>query len=465
MVKAILRLCTALATLTSASLWAADVLDLPDFDSPDTATVNIPKPIVSISNSVQIQERKLSPEPCVPDTSDYVSADSINFKPMEFSNVSPSSPKSGGISSQKIPSRLNRPIRVGILTDIPETFIKQNDKEHHITANGGKLRIKDSSKAENVSSKTYSSGPGCISVSSTKKNLSAYCYEGTIELKAKGNKISVINTIPVEDYLRGVIPYEIGKLDSSRFEALKAQAVAARTYAYKHFGSRESLGFDVYADTKDQVYKGIQGSTSLTDKAVKETSGIVMTYNGEFITAYYHSTCGGLTETLSTWGKANLPYLKSVPDLKKDGTPWCNESSYSHWERRFSESEVTSLFKKNAKEVKASITNFSNIRDIKILDSLPSGRILTLEIVTDKGSFNVKGDKVRFLFKKSGSILPSSFFSISHEKKEWVIQGKGFGHGVGMCQMGVRARAQAGENFVQILTHYYSGIHLERFEK
>ena len=99
------------------------------------------------------------------------------------------------------------------------------------------------------------------------------------------------------------------------------------------------------------------------------------------------------------------------------------------------------------------------------MDTLKSGRILTLEVTTDKGTYQVVGDKVRWLFKKNGSILPSSFFRIGHDEGGWIIRGKGFGHGVGLCQMGVRARAAAGQNFAEILTHYYPGITLERFEK
>ena len=223
------------------------------------------------------------------------------------------------------------------------------------------------------------------------------------------------------------------------------------------------MGFDIYADTKDQVYKGLTSATALTDSAVKGTAGIVMMYNGEFIIAYYHSTCGGETETLATWGRENLPYLQSKPDLRPDGTPWCSESSYSQWERKFSEKETVTLFKQNAKEVKSKITNFSDVRSISILDTLPSGRILTLEVDTDKGVFQVVGDKVSWLFKKNGSILPSSFFRIGYDDGGWVIRGKGFGHGVGMCQMGVRARAAAGQDFATILTHYYPGIILEKF--
>ena len=409
-----------------------------------------------------------------PDTAAEAEAP-LNFAPIEATTVSGNSDDksanksddmSAAVHAKKIPANLNRPVRVGIYVDEKELFVKHDGEEFHITASGGKLKIaKGKSKPETASSKTFPKAGRCTPIAPTKKQLAYSCYPGDIKVSAKGNTILAVNTVDVEQYLRGVIPYEIGKLDSSRFSALEAQAVAARTYAYKHFNSRDALGFDIYADTKDQVYKGLTSATSLTDSAVKGTAGIVMMYNGEFIIAYYHSTCGGETETLATWGRENLPYLQSRPDLRPDGTPWCNESSYTEWERKFSDKETVALFKQNAKEVKSKVTNFGEVRSISILDTLPSGRILTLEVDTDKGVFQVMGDKVRWLFKKNGTILPSSFFRIGHDNSGWIIRGKGFGHGVGMCQMGVRARAAAGQDFATILTHYYPGITLEKFEK
>ncbi len=90
---------------------------------------------------------------------------------------------------------------------------------------------------------------------------------------------------------------------------------------------------------------------------------------------------------------------------------------------------------------------------------------MTLRVETDKGYFDVLTDRTRWLFKKAGTILPSSFFTVKKEGKEWVVTGTGFGHGVGMCQMGVRARAQAGQSYQEILSHYYQGITLEKFDR
>ena len=400
----------------------------------------------------------------VPEQSDYDGP--VNFAPIEASSVSDGKGAGNGkIVPKKIPENLNRPLQVGVHIGVKELYIKLEGETIHVTAAGNKVKFQGRENSATLDNKEIFGEGNCISIAPTTKELATACYPGHFYVSASKGLVNAVNIVDVEEYLRGVIPYEIGKLDSNRFSALESQAIAARTYAYKHFGSRESMGFDVYADTKDQVYKGLTSATPLTDSAVKATAGIVMTYNGEFIIAYYHSTCGGETETLATWERPDLPYLQSRPDLRPDGTPWCNESSYSKWERKFGDKELETLVKKNGKEAKAKVPEFKKIKSIAVKDTLPSGRILTLVVDTDKGKFEVKGDKVRWLFKKNGTILPSSFFRIANKKGEWIITGKGFGHGVGMCQMGVRGRSAAGQDFATILTHYYPGISLERFEK
>jgi stage II sporulation protein D len=387
--------------------------------------------------------------------------DDDDYSPIEASSVSEQT-----IVPQQISRELNRPIQVGVFVGVPSIYVRQKNEELHITASRSKLRIKQKGKRQQTTERrVFKPTDGCIVIATDKASLHKACYEGEFVITASGNKLNAINVIDIEKYLRGVVPYEIGRLDESKFEALKAQAVAARTYAYKHYGSRKAQGFDVYADTRDQVYKGIHSVSDVTDKAVRETEGVVMTYNGEFITAYYHSTCGGETEGVVTWGRPNHPYLQNKPDLRPDGTPWCKESNYTEWTREFDESELRDLFQINAKEAKANVPSFSSIHAMNILDTLKSGRIHTLEITTNNGKFTAKADKIRWLFKRGGTILPSSFFRIHRNGDQWILKGKGFGHGVGLCQMGARARAQAGQSYIQILTHYYPGITLEKYTR
>ena len=435
-----------------AGLCAADDFDLPD-DVKETEVLRIvPIEATNTSDNAHIQE------PVVTEVQNEIVAPQTEKK-------------SDGLKRRRIPENLDRPIRVGIFVGVKELYIKYRGEKIKVTASGQNIKLQSGFRSIEMESREFSANDGeCIAVAPDTKHLEKSCFPGMVLFKAEKGKVTAINAVDVEDYLRGVVPYEIGKLDSSRIEALKAQAVAARTYAYKHFGSRESVGFDVYADTKDQVYKGLESATPLTDNAVKATRGIVMTYGGDFIIAYYHSTCGGKTETMATWGRGELPYLHVRPDIRSDGTPWCNESSYIKWERRFSDRGINNLLKKHALEAKAQFSTangnqFKKIKSIQITNKLKSGRVLNLQVQTDKGHFDVVGDKTRWLFKENSNILPSSFFQINHQSNEWVIKGTGFGHGVGMCQMGVRERAKAGQSFIEILNHYYHGITLEQFTR
>ena len=268
-----------------AGLCADDAFDLPD-DVKETEVLRIvPIEATNTSDNAQIQE------PVVTEVQNEIVAPQTEKK-------------SDGLKRRRIPENLDRPIRVGIFVGVKELYIKYRGEKIKVTASGQNIKLQSGFRSIEMESREFSANDGeCIAVAPDTKHLEKSCFPGMVLFKAEKGKVTAINAVDVEDYLRGVVPYEIGKLDSSRIEALKAQAVAARTYAYKHFGSRESLGFEVYADTKDQVYKGLESATPLTDNAVKATRGIVMTYGGDFIIAYYHSTCGGKTETMATWGR------------------------------------------------------------------------------------------------------------------------------------------------------------------
>ena len=129
-------------------------------------------------------------------------------------------------------------------------------------------------------------------------------YRGTMEVVSnKKGKLTVVNIIDVENYLRGVVPPEIGKLKEDRIEALKAQAVAARTYTVSNLGKRKALGFDLYGTVADQVYHGYSAEWPVADRAISETRGVIATYEGKPIAAQYSSTCAGETESIEdAWG-------------------------------------------------------------------------------------------------------------------------------------------------------------------
>ena len=288
-------------------------------------------------------------------------------------------------------------------------------------------------------------------------------YRGSWVVLSGDTGLTIVNRLDMEDYLKGVVPHEIGKLNQEAFEALKAQAVAARTYAYSHLGSRKSQGFDVYSDTRDQVYNGKNDEDSLVNEAILATSDLVIKHNGNLIEAYYHSTCGGKTESPEVWEQNSKPYLVSVSDSAEERI-FCELSKYTKWEEKFSRAELAGLFQKNAASARADkIFSFSKVEQIFITEKFPSTRVKRLVVLTDKGSFEVFGDKARWLFQKDGKILPSSQFSIAQNGNDYTISGSGFGHGIGMCQFGAIARAKAGQKFDEILKAYYTDANVERF--
>lgn len=351
-------------------------------------------------------------------------------------------------------------IKVALFTDVKSVYLLHGKDTISVTCNGDRLLLNDGKKKHKTPSLSLKPNKN-LSASANKKFANR--YQGDIHVTAKQGKISVINTVDIEDYLRGVVPYEIGKLDADRFEALKVQAVAARTYAYKQLGSRANMGFDVYADTRDQVYNGTTGATELTDKAIKETAHEIVVFNGEPIEAYYHSTCAGHTASLAVWNRNPLAYLSPIPDIDENGKAYCSVSSYMQWERKFDAKKLPKLIEANQKAANVKKPKqFNKILNIVVEGTFDGDRISVLSILTDKGSITARGDKVRWLFSEGGKILPSASFTVKRKGGEWILTGKGFGHGIGMCQMGARERAKAGQSYKEILEHYYHGAKVEK---
>ena len=281
-------------------------------------------------------------------------------------------------------------------------------------------------------------------------------YRGIFLLDIAKSKLQVVNIVGLEDYVQGILPYEIGTLGDWGFEALKSQALAARTYTLKRLKTLDSSLFDLYSDTRDQVYRGTKQEYELSNKAVTETRGLVLAYGDQLSETFYHSTSGGYTADISKmWKSKPIAYLKGQPDKDSKGDSWSKKSSWSNWKYSFTLNEVSKSAKSRLKTLKAPF-KFSKITDLKILSRTPSGRVHKLKVKTNRGSFEVKGDKTRWLFKPKGmSILASSWFWIKKDGSKFTISGKGFGHGIGLCQMGARARSRAGQSFETILGAYY----------
>ena len=295
-------------------------------------------------------------------------------------------------------------------------------------------------------------------------------YRGTAAVHAVGaggGGLMVINTLPLEEYLVSVVPAEMGQLDLSRIEALKAQAVASRSFAMSRMVRNRQFAFDLTADTGDQVYKGKSSENPVARQAILETFGECLTRRAEVITAFYHSCCGGRTaEPEEVWGERfadETPYLKSVKDGDYD-----RHSKWNSWTVKWSRRQLLDQLKKTLPgQLGLSASEIGEPTDIEIVRKGPSGRNTLLKVSTDRRIFQISGDRIRrVLCQPDGKILPSTWFDLSmkRERSEAVIiaEGRGNGHGLGLCQWGSTARAANGHSYRKILKHYYKGIGIAR---
>ena len=296
-------------------------------------------------------------------------------------------------------------------------------------------------------------------------------YRGALNITASRNpgSLLVLNPIYVEDYLKGVVPAEMGKLRRLELEALKAQAVAARTYSLSRLGQYADGGYDLEASVADQIYKGVEGEDHLVNRAVELTRGEVLTHEGKLICAYYHANSGGKTEYIEkVWDNPKESYLIPIDD--KD---FCSWSENYRWE----ESWTKEALERNIKEFLDTFVTFSdgefgNLLNLQIKERSPSGRVEVLEVVTDGEVYPIRADKIRWALRRgngTASILPSTWFDLKIERgsdsfiQRVIARGRGNGHGVGMCQTGAIGMARKGYSYQDILTYYYPGVKITKY--
>jgi stage II sporulation protein D len=293
-------------------------------------------------------------------------------------------------------------------------------------------------------------------------------YRGEVSVIPTGAGLTVVNRLYLEDYLRGVVPLEIGRRAPGERAAVAAQAVAARSYAYTHVSDDPGRPYDMVATVMDQVYGGVSAETPLSDSAVAATSGLVLTYHGRVVNAPYHSTCGGSTAGSSeVWQRsADEPYLVPVSD-RIPGTDrfYCDPSPKFRWVRTFDRASLAAILEKYLSTyAPVSDGHVGTPRSLEVSGSTASGRVRGLVITTDRGRYTLRGNDIRFVLRSpGGEILNSTYFSLDNERgpdgelSRVVVRGAGYGHGIGMCQWGAIGRARAGQDFRTILQTYYPG--------
>jgi len=294
-------------------------------------------------------------------------------------------------------------------------------------------------------------------------------YRGKVEVQLRNAGLTVVNKVYLEEYLDSVVAGEMP--DSWPIEALKAQAVAARTFALYTRRKHENEGFDLCNDSHCQIYGGISEEAPNARLAVCATTGMVLYYNGKLIYAPFHASAGGMTENSEdVWGN-NLPYLRAVIDFDK-GTP------YYHWQLRVSAADV------QAKLHNAGYT-IGNLQSIELsklthnaketADRTVSGRVKHISFVGDRAHAVLSGNKVRSILGLKSTLFDMTVMDINKNSilknngessystiREVLVDGYGWGHGLGLSQWGAKIMAEKKYDYKKILHYYYTNVDITK---
>ena len=270
-------------------------------------------------------------------------------------------------------------------------------------------------------------------------------YQGQAVVSIDRGEVLLVNRLPLENYLQGVVPKEM--MASWDDDALCSQAVAARTYALYLSAKSEDKPYDVAATTASQVYGGADAATRRTDEAVARTAGQVLVFKDKPVLSYFHSHSGGMLEDPARVWTTGMPYYQIKDDrVSQNFHPF-------DWSARISSGDVRKALVKNGFHV-------GPVRDMRVVETSPSGRWTKVRIDTDTGQVDVKGNSLR-IWLGAGTIK-STLGTISRQGGDFVFKGRGFGHGVGLSQWGAQGMAKNGKSYQEILTHYYPGTTISK---
>ena len=278
-------------------------------------------------------------------------------------------------------------------------------------------------------------------------------YSGKLNLLVLDSEILVINILGIENYLSSVVGSEMPT--KWPLEALKAQAIASRTYALRQKGNQL---YDIDSTQKNQVYNGLESRTYKTSRAVRSTRSLVLTYKNKLINALFHSSSGGMTENSQDVWKTQYPYLSSVKDFDRNNPKL-------RWQKKFSKKELESLFPKigGIKKIEIlNITDTGRVKDVKLFGNYGSYQMTGVDL---RKKLNLKSNFVRFKFVEDKKVISDNENSSFPIYKNLIVLGQGSGHGVGMSQWGARFMASKGLKAERILKHFYRGVKIQPFHK
>lgn len=350
------------------------------------------------------------------------------------------------------------PIRVAIARNSPAIKLKTSSRVYVQEVKSGQkyllleksvYEIKTSDGGLSVSGQLLTSPVKLLAADGQDRiRLGGNLYKGDVLIRnAGGGKLDIIEYLSIEDYLYGVLPYEMSP--DWPLEALKAQAVASRTYALKNINPARD--YDVSDGTEMQVYNGTARINSRIIEAVNMTRGEVLEYKGKLVTAFFHACCGGHTASVkSAWGENVIKPLFGVPD------PFCPASPHYRWELYVASSDLL-------KFIQAHGSTALKIKTVRIGQKDRSGRAVALKFTTDQGTKTVPIGEVRKRFG-TNEFRSTYLTGVTAVKGGYEFRGRGWGHGVGMCQDGAKAMALKGRPYRKILRHYYPGASLNDYD-
>ncbi|OGR50962.1 MAG: hypothetical protein A2049_03655 [Elusimicrobia bacterium GWA2_62_23] len=278
--------------------------------------------------------------------------------------------------------------------------------------------------------------------------LGGKLYKGDILIHTvAGDRLDIIEHLSIEDYLYGVLPVEMSP--DWPLEALKAQAVASRTYAMKYINT--SRDYDVTDGVEKQVYTGAGRANGRIMEAVNSTRGEVLKYKGKLLTAFFHACCGGHTASAkSAWGEDVLKPLYGVQD------PFCAPSRHSRWKFYVPTQDLLKFIQTRG-------STALKIKGVRVYKKDRSGRAVSLRFTTDRGARDVSVNEFRKHIGNS-EFRSSLVTRVVPVKGGYEFAGRGWGHGVGMCQEGAKYMALKGRPYKKILRHYYPGVTITDYE-
>ncbi len=320
-----------------------------------------------------------------------------------------------------------------------------------------------------------------VKLNTSKQPQSTRLYGGSLELQPNAHgEFTLVNHVPLETYLRGVVPHEIGA--NAPPQAVAAQTIIARTYALRNLRRFATDDYQLCATVHCQVYYGLTGTNPTSDRAIAATQGLVVTHENELIDALYSSTTGGVTAYFAdVWDGANRPYLKPIIDAPRpiwdlSKYPLATETvfrqflklnkgfnetgrSVFRWHKKRSIANLNQDLRRYLRKINHPLANFNTIEALEVKERSPSGRILTLTVKTDRGTMQLHKNEVRSAFEppRSTFFYLDPIYSKSEPNKllGYAFIGGGFGHGVGLSQYGSYNLAKLGWSAAEILAFYY----------